>query len=212
MFPVLISLRHRIALYFHALHDGIVRWMKPRSISLLYGAITDLTKGKSELLVENALLRQQLIILHRQVKRPVCKKTDRFLLLLLAKMLRTWKQALLIVQPETVLRWHRELFRLFWKHKSKTDSRQPKLSPETIALIKEMASKNRLWGAERIRGELLKLGMRVCKRTIQKYMRQVCPPRPRGQKWATFLQNHAADIWACDVRRFGAYEILPGRG
>jgi len=198
VFPVLISLRHRIALYFHALHDGIVRWMKPRSISLLYGAITDLTKGKSELLVENALLRQQLIILHRQVKRPVCKKTDRFLLLLLAKMLRTWKQALLIVQPETVLRWHRELFRLFWKHKSKTDSRQPKLSPETIALIKEMASKNRLWGAERIRGELLKLGIRVCKRTIQKYMRQVCPPRPRGQKWATFLQNHAADIWACD--------------
>jgi transposase InsO family protein len=172
--------------------------MKSRSISLLNGAITDLTKGKSELLVENALLRQQLIILHRQVKRPVCKKTDKFILLLLARMLRTWKQALLIVQPETVLRWHRELFRLFWKHKSKTDSRQPKLSPETIALIKEMASKNLLWGAERIRGELLKLGIRVCKRTIQKYMRHVCPPRPRGQKWATFLQNHAADIWACD--------------
>jgi putative transposase len=198
VFPVLISLRHRIALDFPAHHDGIVRWMKPRSISLLHGAITDLTKGKSELLVENALLRQQLIILHRQVKRPVCKKTDRFLLLLLARMLRTWKQAPLIVQPETVLRWHRELFRLFWKHKSKTDSRQPKLSPETIALIKEMASKNRLWGAERIRGELLKLGIRVCKRTIQRYMRHVCPPRPRGQKWATFLQNHAADIWACD--------------
>ena len=82
---VLISLRHRIALYFHALHDGIVRWMKPRSISLLHGAITDLTKGKSELLVENALLRQQLIILHRHVKRPVCKKTDRFLLLRAAR-------------------------------------------------------------------------------------------------------------------------------
>src|SRR5437588_9015000 len=61
-----------------------------------------------------------------------------------------------------------------------------------------MGSKNRLWGAERIRGELLKLGIRVCKRTIQKYMRQVCPPRPRGQKWATFVRNHAADIWACD--------------
>ena len=85
MFPVLISLRHRIALYFHALHDGIVRWMKPRSISLLHGAIKDLTKGKSELRVENALLRQQLIILHRQVKRLVCKKTDRFLLLRAAR-------------------------------------------------------------------------------------------------------------------------------
>jgi len=172
--------------------------MKPRSTSLLFGTIADLAKGKSELLVENALLRQQLIILHRQVKRPACKKTDRFLLLLLARMIRTWKQALFIVQPETLLRWHRELYRLFWKHRSKADSRQPKISPETIALIKEMSSNNRLWGAERIRGELLKLGIRVCKRTIQKYMRHVHLPRPRGQKWATFLHNHAADMWACD--------------
>jgi putative transposase len=86
------------------------------------------------------------------------------------------------------------------------------VAAETIALIKEMARNNRLWGAERIRGELLKLDMRVCKRTIQKYMRHVRLLRPRGQKWATFLHNHAADIWACDVRRFGAYEILPARG
>ena len=143
MFPVLIPIRQRIALFFHALHDGIVRWMKPRSTSLLLGTITDLAKGKSELLIENALLRQQLIILRRHVKRPACRKTDRFLLVLLAKILRTWKQTLLIVQPETLLRWHRECFRLFWKHKSKADSRQPKLSPETIALIKEMANKNR---------------------------------------------------------------------
>jgi putative transposase len=206
---VLIPLRHRIALCFHALHDGIVRWMKPRSTSLLFGTIADLAKGKSELMVENALLRQQLIILRRHVKRPACRKTDRFLLLLLARMMRTWKQALFIVQPETLLRWHRERFRLFWKRKSKADSRQPKLSPETVTLIKEMASNNRLWGAERIRGELLKLGIRVCKRTIQKYMRHVRLPRPGGQKWAMFLRNHAREIWACDVRRFGAYEILP---
>lgn len=198
MFPVLIALRHRITLCFHALSDGIMRWMKPRSTSLLLGTITDLAKGKSELLVENALLRQQLIILRRQVKRPACKKTDRFLMLLLAKILRTWKQTLLIVQPETLLRWHRECFRLFWKHKSKADSRQPKLSPETIALIKEMARNNRLWGAERIRGELLKLGIRVCKRTIQKYMRHIRHRRPGGQKWSTFLRNHAGEIWACD--------------
>src|SRR5947199_7898522 len=118
--------------------------MKPRSTSLLLGTIADLAKGKSELLVENALLRQQLIILRRQVKRPACRKTDRFLLVLLARMIRTWKQALFIVQPETLLRWHRELFRFFWKHKSKADSRQPKLSLETIAVITEMASKNRI--------------------------------------------------------------------
>jgi putative transposase len=115
VFPVLIALRHRITLCFHALSDGIMRWMKPRSTSLLLGTITDLAKGKSELLVENALLRQQLIILRRQVKRPACKNSDRFLLLFLARITRTWKQALFIVQPETVLRWHRGLFRLFWK-------------------------------------------------------------------------------------------------
>jgi putative transposase len=87
---------------------------------------------------------------------------------------------------------------LFWKRTSRADARQPKISPETIALIKEMARNNRLWGAERIRGELLKLAIRVCKRTIQKYMRHVRLPRPSGQKWATFLHNHAADVWACD--------------
>ena len=85
MFPVLIPLKQRIALCFHALYDGMVRWMKPRSTSLLLGTITDLAKGKSELLVENALLRQQLIILRRQVKRPACRKTDRFLLLRAAR-------------------------------------------------------------------------------------------------------------------------------
>ncbi len=85
MFPVLLPLRQRIALCFHALSDGIVRWMKPRSTSLLLGTIADLAKGKSELLVENALLRQQLIILRRQVKRPACRKTDRFLLVRAAR-------------------------------------------------------------------------------------------------------------------------------
>jgi len=69
---------------------------------------------------------------------------------------------------------------------------------ETIALIKDMAKNNRLWGAERIRGELLKLDMHVCKRTIQKYMRGVRTPRPTGQSWRTFLHNHGGEIWACD--------------
>jgi putative transposase len=74
----------------------------------------------------------------------------------------------------------------------------PKISAETVALIQEMARDNRLWGAERIRGELLKVGMHVCKRTIQKYMRQVRPSRPRGQTWSTFLHTHAQHVWACD--------------
>src|SRR5215471_19345993 len=119
------------------------------------------------------------------------------LLLLLARMVRTWKQALLIVQPETLLRWHRQGFKLFWRYKSREASTKPKISPETVALIKSMAHDNRLWGAERIRGELLKLGIHVAKRTIQKYMRTE-RIQPSSQTWSTFLHNHASEIWACD--------------
>ena len=163
-------------------------------------------------MAENALLRQQLIILKRQVKRPVCTKTDRLLLVLWARMVRTWKQTLLIVQPETLLRLPSGALRLFWRSESKTSSDTPKVAPETIALIRQMAKENRLWGAERIRGELLKFGIHMCKRTIQKYMRTVRTHQPRGQKWSTFPRNHAANIWACDVRRFVLMRILPGRG
>jgi putative transposase len=97
-----------------------------------------------------------------------------------------------------VSRWHRQGSRFFWKYKSRVASSKPKIPAETVALIKEMAAQNRLWGAERNRGELRKLGIRVSERTIQKYMRPVRTPQPRGQKWATFVHNHAAQIWACD--------------
>ena len=150
-------------------------------------------------MAENALLRKPLIILRRQVKRPACTRTDRMLLVLLARMARTWKQALFIIQPETLLRWHRQGFKLYWKYKSRAASAKPKISAETVVLIKEMALQNRLWGAERIRGEFLKLGIHISKRTIQKYMRHARTPRRVGQNWATFLRNHAKDMWACDA-------------
>lgn len=168
VFPVLNPLRQRLARCFHGIYDGLRHWMKPRSTSLVVGTLADLTRDKAELVTENALLRQQLIILQRQVKRPPITRTDRILLILLARVVRTWQQALFIVQPDTLLRWHRGLFCLYWKRRSKTSSHQPKVAAETIALIRQMATENRLWGAERIRGELLKLGLRVCKRTIQK--------------------------------------------
>jgi putative transposase len=87
------------------------------------------------------------------MKRPACTKTDRVLLVLLARVVRTWKQVLFIVQPDTLLRWHCELFRLYWKRRSKASSHKLEVAAETIALIREMAKENRLWGAERIRGE-----------------------------------------------------------
>src|SRR5260370_25529911 len=85
---------------------------KPATTSLLLGTVADLARNKSELVAENAFLRQQLLILNRKVKRPACTKADRILLLLLAKVVRSSKQALLIVQPETLLRWHRQGFKL----------------------------------------------------------------------------------------------------
>src|SRR5512135_1983770 len=181
-----------------ALSSRLTRWTKPLGTSLLLATLTDLGRSKSELIAENALLRQQLIVLRREVKRPTFTRTDRILLVLLARLVRSWQQALVIVQPDTLLRWHRELFRLFWKRRSKASSHRPKVAAETISLIREMAKENRLWGAERIRGEVLKLGMHVCKRTIQKYMRGVRTRQPRGQKWSTFLRTHADQIWACD--------------
>jgi hypothetical protein len=192
------SIKQRVCFHLRALQEGFLRWVKPPTTSLVLGTLADLTRSKSELLAENALLRHQLIILRRQVKRPVSRKTDRLLLVILARMTRTWKQALFLVQPETLLRWHRELFHWFWKRKSKAHSQEPRLSLETISLIKEMAANNRLWGAERIRGELLKLDIRVSKRTIQKDMKHVRPKHVHGQTWKTFLRNHAAEVWACD--------------
>src|SRR6478735_1251698 len=106
---------------------------------------------------------------------------------------------LVVVRPETVLRWHRAGFRLCWRRQSRPrSSPKPKVAAETIALIRKMAAANRLWGADRIRGELLKLDIRVSKRTIQRYLRQPRPPCPHGQTWATFLRNHARETWACD--------------
>ena len=140
---VLSSLKGLIRLCLDRLHTRFVRWTRPLSTSLLLETIADLGRNKSELMAENALLRQQLIMLKRQVKRPACTKADRLLLVLLARMVRTWKQALFIIQPETLLHWHRQGFRLFWRQKSRATSTRAKVSAATIALIKEMAKHNR---------------------------------------------------------------------
>ena len=175
------------------------QWTKPGNHNLALNVAMDLARSKPELVQENMLLRQQLIVLKRQVKRPALSRRDRVLFVLLASKLRIWKQALIIVQPETVLRWHRDLFRGVWRRKSRPRKRgKPPLTDDLVALIKQMAEENRSWGAERIRGELLKRGLRVSKSTIQKYIHKVRKPGLPKQTWATFLGNHAREIWACD--------------
>ena len=173
-------------------------WARP--VLRVYAAGTggDLLRSRAQLLAENALLRQQLLVLRRSVTRPAVAAADRALLVLLAGRIRAWRQALLLVQPETLLRWHRAGFRALWRRKSRPGPGRPPLAPETIALIRQVAAEHPLWGAERIRGELGKLGIRVAKRTIQTDVRGATSPRPRGQTWAAFLRNHAGAIWACD--------------
>jgi hypothetical protein len=92
---------------------------KPAAAPLLVGTLADLVRSKPALVLENAHLRQQLVILQRGVERPRCPPADRALLVLLASRLRTWREALLIVQPDTLLRWHRQLFTHFWRHRSR---------------------------------------------------------------------------------------------
>ena len=108
---ILSRLKRLVGTSVKVLCARYVHWTKPLSSSLPLGTFADLGRSKSELIAENALLRQQLIILKRQVKRPVCTNRDRIFLVLLARAVRVWKQALFLVQPETLLRWHREAFR-----------------------------------------------------------------------------------------------------
>lgn len=173
---------------------------------LAIGGARDLTRTRPELMAENALLRQRVIVLRRHVDRPRLHCDDRLLLLALVRLTDRWRDALHLVSPETLLRWHRDLFKNVWRRKSRPKRRTSRLAPEFITLIQTMATDNVLWRAERIRGELLKLSIRVSKRTIQKYMRQVRPPGKRGQTWSTFIRNHAPDVWACDFLQH--YDVL----
>jgi len=176
------------------------RLTQPARPNLVTGTLADLPRSRATLLAENALLRQQLIVLRRRTKTPQLMGWERLSLLFLASWIPNWQQVLQIIQPDTLLRWHREGFRLFWKLKSRRPVQiQPRrLAPATIALIERMARENRLWGAERIRGELLKLNIQVAKRTIQKYLQAARSKPPAGQSWSTFLKTHGKDIWACD--------------
>jgi putative transposase len=170
-----------------------------RPTSVLVGLVEDAFRSREELIAENALLRQQLIVAARSITRPSFKAHERGLMVLLSSLVCHWQSAILLIQPQTVLRWHRHGFRLFWRWKSRHPKTvAPRVAAETVELIRTLARDNRLWGAERIRGELLKLGIRVAKRTVQKYMRSARPRRPSGQSWATFLSNHMHQIWACD--------------
>jgi hypothetical protein len=123
--------------------------------------LTDLRRSKRELIAENMFLRQQLTVLERQVDRPQLMPHDRQVLVLLASRIQAWREALIVVKPDTLMGWHCQGFRLYWRMKSRVRQGRPPIATETIALIEDMAVNNRTWRAKRIQGELLKLGIKV---------------------------------------------------
>ena len=135
------------------LQPRFIAWTKPPRQSLVRGLASDRVSGKGELVAENALVRQQLIVLQRQGKRPSLTRLDRLLVLLLAARIPTWKDTLTLVQPETLLQWHRQGVRLVWRATSVHRSAQPRSPETTRRVVMTMAAEHRRWGAERIRGE-----------------------------------------------------------
>jgi transposase InsO family protein len=152
----------------------------------------------ANLTAENIALRQQLIVLKRYQNRPTLKERDRLFWVLLSRIWSGWRSAVLIVQPDTVVRWHKRAFKLYWRRKSRGGKLgRPPLNPEVKSLIIQMADASSLWGAPKIHGELLKLGIDVSERTVSGILRR-CRPKPPSQIWRTFIRNHMPDMAAID--------------
>ena len=166
-------------------------------LSLVLDIVVSPFKTKARLEAEIIILRHQLNVLRRSVaSKPKLGPTDRLFFVWLYRLFPSALNAVAIVQPETIIRWHRAGFRLYWRWKSRSPGGRPKVPIGIRRLIREMSLANRLWGAPRIHGELLKLGIEVAQSTVAKYMAK--SGRGRSQTRKTFLHNHAAGIAAMD--------------
>jgi len=155
-------------------------------------------KSRSRLEAENAALRYQLIVLRRKVRGRIrLTNGDRLFLIQLYRWFPSVLKVITVIRPETLVRWHRAGFRLYWRWKSRSLGGRPQIDTELRALIQQMSIENPLWGAPRIHGELLKLGFQVAQSTVAKYMAKRHGPPSQG--WRAFLCNHAPDIAAMDL-------------
>ena len=164
-------------------------------LKALLGALTSSLHTRHELALENLALRQQIGVLRRSVKRPRLSNTDRGFWVLLRRCWANWDKVLAVVQPATVIQWHRAGFRKYWTWRSRPKGGRPAIDPEIRALIRRMATAN-MWGAPRIHGELLKLGIRVSEATVSKYMPR--RRKPPSQTWRSFLDNHVDTLMSVD--------------
>ena len=155
-------------------------------------------RSKSRLEAENAALQHQVIVLRRKVRGRVrLTNNDRWFFIKLYRWIPSILQVAAIVQPETLVRWHRAGFRRYWRWKARPRGGRPRIETDLRALIRRMSIENPLWGAPRIHGELLNLGFEVAQSSVAKYM--VKRGGPPSQGWRTFLHNHAPDIAAMDL-------------
>src|SRR5258705_394384 len=163
----------------------------------LLGTLRAALKARTDLVLENLALRRQLALLRRRSKRPRAGLLDRVFWMWLSRWWPRWRETLHVVQPQTVIRWHRRGFRAFWTWKSRRGrTGRPPVASELAELVRTMALADPLWGAPRIHGELLKLGFDVSQRTVARLMPR--RRKPPSQTWRTFLQNHVADLVSVD--------------
>ena len=169
-----------------------------RMLTILLNILRSAFRSRAAVELENFALRHQLNVLKRSVKqRPKLMPTDRLLWVVLSRVWGDWRSALAIVQPETVIAWHRKGFRLFWTWKVRRGQPgRPAVSREVRDLIRRMSRENPLWGALHIHGELLKLGIAISETSVAKYM--VRHRKPPSQTWRTFLNNHVETLVSVD--------------
>ena len=164
----------------------------------LLGALRSALRTHADIALENLALRQQLANFRRTSGRPRLRASDRAFWVVLSRLWSRWADVLVVVKPDTVVRWHRAGFRLFWRWKSRSHSpAESDVSPEVKTLIRQMADGNPTWGAPRIHGELLKLGIDVGERSVSRFM-PAKPRKPPSQTWRTFLDNHVGSLTSID--------------
>ena len=154
------------------------------------------TRGDAAL--EILALRQQLAVLKRKRPRPQLSRLDRIFWVALRRCWSRWTEVLHIVKPETVVRWHRAGFRLYWRWRSRPGGGRPKIAEDVRILIRRLATENPDWGAPKIHGELQKLGFVVSERSVARYLRRIRRRGDPGKRWLAFLQNHREAIVAFD--------------
>ena len=163
----------------------------------LFAGLSWIFKSRASLQLENLALRHQLGVLHRSVKKPRLTTFDRFFWAWLCGVWVDWRSAILVVKPETVIGWHRKGFRLFWTWKIRGGQPgRPPIPIEVRVLIRQMSRENPTWGAPRIHGELLKLGVEIDETSVSKYI--VRSRKPPSQTWRTFLENHMKSLVSVD--------------